>query len=86
MMSAIYGGGQLSIFVGWIVVCLFDEYAHILDATQFLEANNPFQDVSHYLSPSWPPATQPLLDHIIGPSDWQRSQERSSHSSTPGHG
>lgn len=26
-MSAIYGGGQLSIFVGWIVVCILDEYA-----------------------------------------------------------
>ncbi|THZ93851.1 putative amino acid permease [Aureobasidium pullulans] len=25
LMSAIYGGGQLSIFVGWIVVCLLDE-------------------------------------------------------------
>lgn len=28
-MSAIYGGGQLSIFVGWIVVCILDEYAII---------------------------------------------------------
>jgi hypothetical protein len=27
LMSAIYGGGQLSIFVGWIVVCILDEYA-----------------------------------------------------------
>jgi hypothetical protein len=26
-MSAIYGGGQLSIFVGWVVVCILDEYA-----------------------------------------------------------
>ena len=26
LMSAIYGGGQLSIFVGWIVVCVLDEY------------------------------------------------------------
>ena len=26
LMSAIYGGGQLSIFVGWIVVCILDEY------------------------------------------------------------
>ena len=25
LMSAIYGGGQLSIFVGWIVVCILDE-------------------------------------------------------------
>ncbi|KEQ70512.1 amino acid transporter [Aureobasidium namibiae CBS 147.97] len=25
LMSAIYGGGQLSIFVGWIVVCVLDE-------------------------------------------------------------
>lgn len=25
LISAIYGGGQLSIFVGWIVVCLLDE-------------------------------------------------------------
>ena len=25
LLSAIYGGGQLSIFVGWIVVCILDE-------------------------------------------------------------
>lgn len=25
LISAIYGGGQLSIFLGWIVVCLLDE-------------------------------------------------------------
>lgn len=26
LISAIYGGGQLSIFVGWIVVCILDEF------------------------------------------------------------
>jgi hypothetical protein len=25
LMSAIYGGGQLAIFLGWVVVCLLDE-------------------------------------------------------------
>lgn len=26
LISAIYGGGQLSIFLGWIVVLILDEY------------------------------------------------------------
>jgi amino acid transporter len=25
LISAIYGGGQLSIFLGWIIVCILDE-------------------------------------------------------------
>jgi hypothetical protein len=36
LMSAIYGGGQLSIFVGWIVVCILDEYALSLPKHHFV--------------------------------------------------
>lgn len=51
-MSAIYGGGQLSIFVGWIVVCILDEYAiftffFCLRSKQQLTWSTA--DVSHYL-------------------------------------
>jgi hypothetical protein len=34
LMSAIYGGGQLSIFVGWIVVCILDEYVLPVSTSQ----------------------------------------------------
>jgi hypothetical protein len=65
-MSAIYGGGQLSIFVGWIVVCILDEY--VLPISYLLNHTNTFiTDASLSPSANWPLATQPPPALTTGP-------------------